>query len=180
MPANAVTQEINGVKPGFVVPVLIAKPETVPPFVRTKKYIDLNRLPSEWLLEFKGSIVGISALVLPDAPTNLRVDVTPGDGPHGIKLWFRSEYFTEEVPWTVQTSRPVVAERHFFVPHQAVLTQVRTMCDENGAGISIGSPHVPAGTAFVYALTFTEPVSPDVVTGFGPWDLERQDGLIPM
>lgn len=56
---RAIVHEISGIKPDYIVPVLLTDIETVPPFLEEKKYVPIFKLTrAEWLLELKASITG--------------------------------------------------------------------------------------------------------------------------
>src|SRR5438067_3664460 len=77
---DALTQDITGCKPGFVVPVLLGQPAEFPAFLRARKYIDVSGVPEVWLREFDGILDG----AFKDGPQmrpNLTVNIALGKGP---------------------------------------------------------------------------------------------------
>src|SRR3954447_648766 len=56
---RALMREIDGIEPGYIVPVKIGDLDAVPAWLEDKLYIDLGRLTKdEWLAQFNAAITG--------------------------------------------------------------------------------------------------------------------------
>jgi hypothetical protein len=111
---RALTQEIKGVKPEYVVPVLLGNIGKIPPFLEEKKYIDLHRQTvAEWTAEMKASIDGKDALRRAEAIPNLQAKWSyEQDRPNVGGIKFSVVSWAEDISFTIQTAMPVIAFDH--------------------------------------------------------------------
>ncbi len=111
---RALTQELGGARPDYVVPVKMGGLQIVPPFVESKKYIDLDRLTErEWLAEFYAAATGAKLPSGVVTKQNLEVrKVADPAQTHVAQLSFRALHWAEEAAFAVGTSSPATAVSH--------------------------------------------------------------------
>ncbi len=113
---RALTQELGGQRPGYVVPVKMGGLSAVPPFMEHKKYIDLDRLTqAEWMAELRAAATGTK---LPSGVTtveNLLVDTVADPAePHIVQLAIRAQHWADEIGFIVETSRVAQTVSHVW------------------------------------------------------------------
>lgn len=113
---RALTQELGGKRPGYVIPVKMGGLSAVPPFVEHKKYIDLDRLTeAEWLAEFNAAATGTKLPSGVAAVDNLQVDTVADPAqPHIVQLAFRANHWAEDIGFIIETTRPAKTVSHIW------------------------------------------------------------------
>ncbi|WP_166793237.1 toll/interleukin-1 receptor domain-containing protein [Cryobacterium lactosi] len=114
---RALTQEIKGTKPDYVVPVLLGNIDRVPPFLEEKKYIDLHRQTvAEWTAEMKASIDGKDALLRLEPNANLRAKWHTTTGrPNVGAVTFSVASWAENLSFYMRTTVPVFTYDHVWI-----------------------------------------------------------------
>lgn len=108
---DALTLDIQGIKPDFVVPVIIDELSTLPPFLRDKKHIDITRLSREqWLSEIKACIEGRFAEKAVESEPNFHVRLER----HALRMnlgafVFYTDFWAERVAFEIVTLAPILA-----------------------------------------------------------------------
>jgi hypothetical protein len=108
---DALTLDIQGVKPDFVIPVIVEGLETLPPFLRDKKHIDLTKLTQDkWLPEMKAAIDGRFAdRKVEDQPNLLVRRERHTSRPNLGTLVFYANFWAERLALQIETSAPILA-----------------------------------------------------------------------
>lgn len=112
---RALTQELGGKRPDYVVPVKLGGLTSVPAFVEHKKYIDLDRLTqAEWLAEFRAAATGTK---LPNGVSTVENLVIAGvvadpSQPHVVQVALAAQHWAEDIGFIVETSENPMAVTH--------------------------------------------------------------------
>lgn len=176
---RALTQEIKGIKPDYVVPVLLGNIEKTLPFLEEKKYIDLHRQTvAEWTAEIKATIDGKSELPRREPTANLRAkwETTTGR-PNVGAVTFSVGSWAENLSFHVQTTVPVVAYDHVWIEggfrggftahHGAVVDEA----PNHYVLYALANTRLSPGDEFQLRMRFPAGVSfIDSVITAGPWD----------
>lgn len=89
---SALADDISGIRPDFVVPVLIEQTDVMPRFLTGKKYIDVHgQSELEWLTEFEAVALGRHASA-PVAEPNLQAVCTQ-IGPTTYRVEIRARFW---------------------------------------------------------------------------------------
>jgi hypothetical protein len=181
---KALMEEITGIKSDFIVPVKLGPISKVPPFIESKRYIDLDALTEPlWLKEFEGVIRGAPVDAAPAQAENLEVMVGPVDDlPDAVVVIFKARYWAEDVSFGVETNAPIQ-------------TRSYRMLDAPLGGHAVNSieqhPHVFAvqlpkeklqgGKRFAMIMSFPQGTDlPSVIKQIGPWDGRDADSVVGM
>lgn len=174
---DALALDLAGDKPGFVVPVLVEKPDAFPAFLRSRKDIDVTKPADVWLREFEGVVAG-GFHDAPQLQPNLTIRVQKGPGPAGdqgrdpdrvVTIAWSARFFAEPINLAVRTRQPVLSLRTYRRPHVAALQMVQDAVGEDGAGYRVGDPPLAAGATLFMELEFSRPASGEDIVATGPW-----------
>lgn len=165
---DAITQEITGSKPGWIVPVVLSRPDSFPAFIRAKKYIAVGDLPErEWLAEFEHAITGARTEDRPDLEDNTVIESYVLD-PRRMALIMKPRYWAQPVDFTIDTTVPVVDIAWEYNPPQAASFGVSAQVGGLRSTFAIQSPTIAAKTSFSLLLTFGQDVDASALVGCGP------------
>ena len=108
---DALTRDIQGVKPDFVIPVIVEGLDKLPPFLRDKKHIDLTKLTKHhWLSEMKAAIDGRFADREVAEQPNLVVSFERHPSrPEIGTLLFSANFWAERLAFEILTSAEILA-----------------------------------------------------------------------
>ncbi len=110
---DALTLDIQGVKPDFVIPVIVEGLDALPPFLRDKKHIDLTKLTQDkWLPEMKAAIDGRFADRKVEDEPNLvvRCERHPTRVNLGT-LVFSANFWAERLSFQIETTAPILVHK---------------------------------------------------------------------
>jgi hypothetical protein len=107
---SAIMDEIEGIRPDFVAPVLLENIGRVPRFLEDKLYIDLPGMTQkEWMAAFDAAITGAPAQSHSLGDDNLLVAVERGrEGKHVALVHFQPKAWAEEFSFAVETKEDMV------------------------------------------------------------------------
>lgn len=170
---RALTQDISGDRPGYVVPVKMSGLKQVPAFMESKKYIDLDRLTEvEWLGEFYAAATG-AALVrtVPMAPNLVVGAVVDPGAPHVVQFGFSVRHWAEDASFKVPISVPALAVRPDWVSGGPIGSyNFAELLTPNHAGYAVAHRITP-GADFRITVTFPEgTIARDCVGDPQLWD----------
>jgi hypothetical protein len=170
---KALIHEIDGVKPDFIVPVKLGSISKFPPFIESKKYIDLERqTETEWLAEFHRALTGAAGAQAVEHQDNLEITLAPlTDDSDGVAVVFRARYWAETVGFLVTTTVDIVRRNYQFIP---ALPGAHSSAVKEGLreyGVYVQGERLSGERSFAIAVTF--PPGADLsnaIASAGPWD----------
>ncbi len=109
---KALADEINGVKPEFIIPVKIGHISQMPPFLESRFYIDIeSKIEEEWLADLYGAIMR-QKKVLEKPSENLNVSVTTAqDNPKAAMVAFEAQFWAEPIGFKITTDADILSCR---------------------------------------------------------------------
>jgi TIR domain len=106
---DALADEIAGIRPDFVVPVLLRKLSEIPRFLKDKLYVDLSGMTQdEWVSALDAAITGTPARPEGAGSDNLLVTKEHGSGDHIALVRFEPKAWAEKLCFIVETSEDMV------------------------------------------------------------------------
>jgi TIR domain len=107
---SAIMDEIDGIRPDFIAPVLLESIGRVPRFLEDKLYIDLPGMTQkEWMAAFDAAITRTPAQPDGLGDDNLLVGVERGrEGKHVALVHFQPRAWAEEFSFAVETNEDMV------------------------------------------------------------------------
>jgi hypothetical protein len=170
---KALVAEIEG-KPDFIVPVKLGSISKFPPFIESKRYIDLEALTeNEWLPEIYAAITGIPVGPTGKAEPNLRCQQLPvQDEPHELAVVFTARYWAEDIGFRVETAEPILEREYQLDPNLPGNISYAKTEEEKVYAVRITSERLaPGGRRFVMLMKFHPAVDlGSVVTKIERWD----------
>jgi hypothetical protein len=153
---SAIMDEIEGIRPDFVAPVLLEKIGRVPRFLEDKLYIDLpNTTQKEWMAAFDAAITGTPAQSDGVENDNLLVEVERGrEGKHVALVHFQPRAWAEEFSFAVETNEDMV---ELADTGPGGLIEMLDFGDATSVGLSLRNPR-PSRTKRLSALAAREDV----------------------
>jgi TIR domain len=170
---KALADEINGVKPEFIVPIKVGSIPTFPPFLESRFYIDIEaKLESEWLEDIYRSIKREKRT--PDSPTeNLAVSVqVASDNEKVAMLVFDARFWAEPISFKVRTSEKVV-NAVWQVPCLKGMLQlsVSEKREDHEYAIAVQNHSIRPKHPFIIGLEFNAAGDPrPKIVGMDKWD----------
>jgi hypothetical protein len=129
---SALADEIAGVRPDFVVPVLLGKLSEIPRFLKDKLYIDLSGMTQdEWVAALDAAITGTPARPEVAGSENLDVTIERGAGDHIALVTFQPRAWAETLSFIVETTEDMVP------PYDGPMA-ITNLLDTGSGGGSIG------------------------------------------
>jgi hypothetical protein len=172
---RALMAEIKGVKPEFVVPVKVGAIATFPPFIESKRYIDVEKLTeAEWLAEFRAAAIGQPLTKAVATEQNLEVTLAPAqDHPNAMGALVRPRYWAEEIGFELVTRFPI-RETSWGFPGRSGMAQlsVRERKTDRSFALRIDNERLTPPHSFLMAVVFES----DVDRLQGIIDFRRWDG----
>jgi hypothetical protein len=106
---SALADEIAGVRPDFVVPVLLERLQDIPRFLKDKLYIDLSEMTQpEWVAAFDAAITGTPGRPEIGGSNNLVVTKERGAADHIALVRFKPKAWAERFSFFVETSEDMI------------------------------------------------------------------------
>lgn len=107
---SAIMDEIDGIRPDFIAPVLLENIRRVPRFLEDKLYIDLPGMTrKEWMAAFEAAITGTPPQRDGLGDDNLLVGVERGlEGEHVALVHFQPTAWAEEFSFMVETKEDMI------------------------------------------------------------------------
>jgi hypothetical protein len=155
---RALTQEIGGSKPDYVVPVKMGGLTAMPPFIEPKKYIDLDRLSEpEWLAEFHAAATGkgLPSDIAPEQNLQVVPVGSPPGQSHIIQYTVRAQYWAEDIGLVFSTkARAEKVEWAWAAGGQGNPTNYSIIRTPTQAGIMLPGRRIKPGDDLRVTLTF--------------------------
>jgi hypothetical protein len=176
---RAIMHEISGIKPNYIVPVLVGPIEQVPAFLEEKKYVPVFSLTrAEWLLELKASIDGAFDAKPFAVVDNLEAGVVSDkDRPNVGTVLFTAKSWAVDVSFHVRTREKASAYGHRWLAGGAGAwnkwhTTHGTV--EDGSfyvAYAIPGGRLLPGDAFALRIRFPKDVEFDsMILSYSEWD----------
>jgi hypothetical protein len=170
---KALSDEINGIKPEFIVPIKVGSIPSFPPFLESKFYIDIeNKTEEEWLQDIYAAI-SRQKKPLGSQTKNLQVSAhIASDNPKAAMLVFEAMYWAEPISFLVKTSVPVKSTI-WQVPglrgmHQVSITELK---GTNQYGLAMQNQSIKPRYPFIIGIEFDAPEDPrSLIVEVDKWD----------
>lgn len=170
---KALSDEIKGIKPEFIVPIKVGSIPSFPPFLESKFYIDIeNKTEEEWLQDIHAAIFR-QKKPLGNQTENLQVSVhLAADNPRAAMLVFEARFWAEPISFLVKTAKPVKSAV-WQVPglkgmHQMSVNELR---GTNQYGLAVQNQSITPKHPFVIGIEFDAPEDPrSLIVGADTWD----------
>jgi hypothetical protein len=106
---KALLDEINGIKPEFIIPIKVGHISQFPPFLEGKFYIDIeNKTGKEWLEDIYAAITREKKSTNQSAD-NLQISLTlASDRPNVVVVVFEPQFWAEDIGFKITTSKQIV------------------------------------------------------------------------
>lgn len=172
---KALSDEINGIKPEFIIPVKVGYISQFPPFLESKFYIDIeNKTEEEWLQDIYSAITRQKRTT--DAPTkNLNISIQlASDEPKAAMIVFEPQFWAEPIGFKIKTSRKIINHiwqyPGFKGMQQISITELKT---DHEYGVQILNHTIKPKVPFIMGVVFEDSTDPkSYVTDIQPWDGE--------
>ena len=171
---RALTQELSGQRPEYVVPVKMGGLTRVPAFMENKKYINLDTLTeAEWLGEFYAAASGAGLSKEFAVEPNLIIDgATFPSEPHVAQFRIQVRHWAEEASFKAITREPAASVKGWFEaggrPGGGGIAELLT---DSEAGYSEKMQRLTPGAIFVLDVRFPQGVSAaENISEIVPWD----------
>jgi hypothetical protein len=170
---KALMDEINGIKPEFIIPIKIGTIPTFPPFLESRFYIDIEKkTEEEWLREFYAAIHR-KKKPLEEPSENLRVTTHIAlDNPKAAMVAFEALYWAEPISFRISTKariKSTIWQLHGLKGMiQISITELKS---EKVYSIALPSHTILPKKPFVIGLEFDETDDPrEQILEIGKWD----------
>lgn len=172
---KALTDEISGVKPEFIIPIKVGHISQFPPFLESKFYIDIEaKTEEEWLQDIYAAVTRQKKTT--DAPTNnLNVSIQlASDEPKAAMVVFEPQFWAEPIGFKIKTSKKIVNHvwqyPHFKGMQQVSISELK---NEYEYGIRIFDHNIKPKVPFAMGVIFEEKGDPkSYITDVSAWDGE--------
>ena len=170
---KALSDEIQGIKPEFIVPIKVGTIPSFPPFLESKYYIDIeNKTEEEWLQDIHAAITR-QKKPLGSETQNLQVSAhIAADNPRAAMLVFEALFWAEPISFLVKTSRPVKSSV-WQIPGLKGMHQisVNEMQGTNHYGLAIQNQSIKPKHPFIIGIEFDGSEDPrSLIVGVDKWD----------
>jgi hypothetical protein len=174
---KALTDEINGIKPEFIIPIKVGHISQFPPFLESKLYIDIeSKTEDEWLEDLYSAITRQKNKTS-TIEENLIVSThLASDEPNAAFVVFESQFWAEPISFTIKTKNkiseyiwqmPTLKGMHNISKNERKL--------ENEYSIQIVNQSIKPKHPFLIALVFENTSNPiEEILEVNKWD--GQDG----
>lgn len=103
---KALSDEISGIKPEFIIPIKVGHISQFPPFLESRFYIDIeSKIEEEWLQDIYSAITREKKVT--DAPTNnLLISLQlASDEPKAAMVVFEPQFWAEPIGFKIKTKK---------------------------------------------------------------------------
>ncbi len=171
---RALMAEIKGVKPEFIVPVKLGAITAFPPFIESKRYIDVEKLTeAEWLAEFRAAAIGKPLSQAVATEENLEVAIVPAqDHPNAMGAIVKPRYWAEEIGFELVTRFPI-KDTNWGFPGRTGMAQlsIREKKTDYSFALRIDSERLTPPHIFTMAVVFGSDVDRlQGIVAFRRWD----------
>ena len=172
---KALMDEINGIKPEFIVPIKVGHISQFPPFLESRFYIDIEaKTEEEWLRDIHAAITREKRD--PESPSdNLRVSVQlASDEPSAAMVVFEPQFWAEPIGFKVKTTESI-QNTIWQYPALKGMQQISIseMKNDYEYGIRIFNHNIKPKVPFVIGLVFDNADNPrSKIKNIEPWDGE--------
>ena len=170
---KALSDEIAGIKPEFIIPIKLGHISQFPPFLESRFYIDIEtKTGEEWLQDIY-SAISRTKKPLADATENLRITAhIASDNPKAAMLVFEALFWAEPISFKVTTlaeAKSTVWQLHGLKGmHQVSITELKT---KQQYGLCIQDKVIRPKSPFVVGLEFDKDGDPiQYISGVEKWD----------
>ena len=170
---KALSDEISGVKPEFIIPIKVGHISQFPPFLESKFYIDIEKkTEEEWLQDIYSAITRQKKTT--DAPTNnLSVSVQlASDDPNAAMVVFEPQFWAEPIGFKIKTSKKIIKQiwqySEFKGMQQVSISELKSDFEY---GIQILNHNIKPKVPFVMGVVFEDSGNPrSYITEIEPWN----------
>ncbi|MFW6247027.1 MAG: toll/interleukin-1 receptor domain-containing protein [bacterium] len=170
---KALSDEINGIKPEFIVPIKVGHISQFPPFLESKFYIDIeNKIEEEWLQDIYAAITREKKST-GQAANNLQISIQlASDEPKAAIVVFEPQFWAEPIGFKVCTSKKIdktIWQYPEFKGMQQI--SISELKNDNEYGIRIFNHNIKPKVPFVIGVVFEETGDPrKFITDVQPWN----------
>jgi hypothetical protein len=171
---KALMKEFSGVNPEFIIPVKLGPIPKIPPFLESKRYIDLeNKTQDEWLKEIHAAITGVPLSPGEDTENNLQVRlIRKPNTQHTAFAVFEARYWAEDIGFELKTNSPIRSQGWGF-PAFSGMRQISILEKKEDYlyAVQITNERIVPRSPFVMWVTFDKGVDPrKAITKVNRWD----------
>jgi hypothetical protein len=154
---RALTREINGIDPNFIVPVKIGDLDVLPPFLEEKFYIDIPRLTKpEWLAHFDAAITGQGMKPGPATGSpNVEIALSYGESQNVARVTFSAKAWSEPFAWGILTSEDILRG---YVEDGGIFMRLRKREEPRLFALMFDTPELRPGRPITLKLHFASGV----------------------
>lgn len=172
---KALSDEITGIKPEFIIPVKVGHISQFPPFLESKFYIDIeSKTEEEWLQAIYSAITRQKKAT--DSPAdNLSISIQlASDEPNAAMIIFEPQFWAEPIGFKIITSKKIV--NHIWqYPALKGMQQISIseLKSDYEFGVQIANHNIKPKVPFVLGVIFEETADPKTyITEIQPWNGE--------
>lgn len=178
---KALSDEISGIKPEFIIPIKLGYISQFPPFLESSFYIDIEtKTEEEWLQDIF-SAISRTKKPLADATENLRITAhIASDNPKAAMLVFEALFWAETIAFKITTSAEVKSTV-WQIPglkgmHQVSITELKA---NKQYGFCMQNKVIRPKNPFVVGIEFDRDGDPiQYITGVEKWDGSDGDSSV--
>ena len=178
---KAISDEISGIKPEFIIPIKVGHISQFPPFLESRFYIDIeNKTEEEWLQDIYAAITRQKKVS--DAPTNnLLISLhLASDEPKAAMVVFEPQFWAEPIGFKIKTTKKIVNTvwkyPAFKGMQQISISELKADLE---FGIKIWNHNIKPKVPFVMGVVFEEGGDPkSYILEVTPWNGEGGDQSI--
>jgi hypothetical protein len=170
---KALADEINGIKPEFIIPIKVGHISQVPPFLESRLYIDLEtKTEEEWLQDLYAAITRTKRQI-GEATENLTVSTYPAiDNPHAALVAFESHFWAEPIGFKIVTSAKIKSTKWIFPElkgmHMLSISEIKA---DFQYALLVQNLRIRPKSPFAIGIEFEEPGNPtQYIDSVQRWD----------
>lgn len=172
---KALADEINGIKPEFIVPVKVGHISQFPPFLESRFYIDIeNKTEEDWMLDIYAAITRQKKETdNPSANLNVSIHLARNE-PKAAMIVFEPQFWAEQIGFKITTSKQIKNTEYQY-PGLKGMQQI-SISELKGDfeyGIRIYDHNIKPKVPFIVGVVFGDDTNPlENITDVSPWDGE--------
>lgn len=159
---KALSDEINGIKPEFIIPIKVGHISQFPPFLESRFYIDIEtKTEEEWLQDIYSAITR-QKKPSQQAADNLTISIQlASDEPKVAMVVLEPQFWAETIGFKVTTSKKIIKASWQYPAFKGMQqVSLSELMDEYAYGIRIFNHNIKPKVPFVIGLFFEDSGDP--------------------
>ena len=172
---KALSDEISGIKPEFIIPIKVGHISQFPPFLESKFYIDIeSKTEEEWLQDIYSAITRQKKAT--DSPAdNLSISIQlASDEPKAAMIIFEPQFWAEPIGFKIKSSKKIINHVWQYPGFKGMQqVSISELKNEYEFGVQIANHNIKPKVPFILGVVFEETGDPKTyITEIQPWNGE--------